>query len=166
MITYCVSHTGLGHATEATIYNGLSQCRSMLTLALYFGWVVELGPGSSLVPSCGFQTKNLNSFVQLRAICGIPDLEKAIVNSFFCLLYVCEITQSCLTLCNPMDCSLLGSSVHGILQARILQWVAILFSRGSSWPRDRTKSNYKKQHFFFFFINKQSNWPQIKFLAI
>ena len=37
-----------------------------------------------------------------------------------------------------MDCSLLGSSIHGILQARVLEWVAISFSRGSSWPRDRT----------------------------
>ena len=40
--------------------------------------------------------------------------------------------------CDPMDCSLPGSSVHGILQARILEWVAISFSRGSSWPRNRT----------------------------
>ena len=43
-------------------------------------------------------------------------------------------TQSCLTLHNPMDSSPLGSSVHGILQARILEWVAIPFSRGSSRP--------------------------------
>ena len=49
-----------------------------------------------------------------------------------------RITQSCLTLCDPMDCSPPGSSVHGILQARILKWVAISFSRGSSRPRDRT----------------------------
>ena len=49
------------------------------------------------------------------------------------------VTQSCLTLCNPMDCSLPGSSVHGILQARILEWVPISFFRGSSWPRDRTQ---------------------------
>ena len=42
------------------------------------------------------------------------------------------VTQSCLTLCDPMDYSPLGSSVHGILQARILEWVAISFSRGSS----------------------------------
>ena len=47
-----------------------------------------------------------------------------------------EVAQSCPTLCNPMDCSLPGSSVHGILQARILEWVAISFSRGSSRPRD------------------------------
>ena len=45
------------------------------------------------------------------------------------------VTQSCLTLCSPMDCSPPGFSVHGILQARILEWVAIPFSRGSSQPR-------------------------------
>ena len=43
-----------------------------------------------------------------------------------------EVTQSCPTLCDPMDCSLPGSSLHGILQARVLEWVAISFSRGSS----------------------------------
>ena len=47
-------------------------------------------------------------------------------------------TQLCPTLCDPMDCSLRGSSVHGILQARILQWVAISSSGGSFWPRDWT----------------------------
>ena len=46
--------------------------------------------------------------------------------------------QSCLTLCDPMNCSPSGSSVHGILQARILEWVAVPFSRGSSRPVDRT----------------------------
>ena len=39
-----------------------------------------------------------------------------------------EVTQSCPTLCDPMDCSLPGSSVHGIFQARVLEWVAIAFS--------------------------------------
>ena len=43
-----------------------------------------------------------------------------------------EVAQSCLTLCDPMDCSLPGSSVHGIFQARVLEWTAISFSRGSS----------------------------------
>ena len=46
--------------------------------------------------------------------------------------------QSCLTLCNPIDCRPLGSSVHGILQARILEWVAMPSSRGSSQPGDQT----------------------------
>ena len=44
--------------------------------------------------------------------------------------------QSCPTLCDPVYCSLLGSSVHAIFPARILEWVAISYSRGSSWPRD------------------------------
>ena len=47
-----------------------------------------------------------------------------------------EVAQLCPTLCNPMDCSLPGSSVHGIFQARILEWVAICLSRGSSQLRD------------------------------
>ena len=49
------------------------------------------------------------------------------------------VTQSCLTLRNPMDCSPLDSSIHGIFQARVLMWIAISFSRGSSWPRDQTR---------------------------
>ena len=51
-----------------------------------------------------------------------------------CLL----VTPSGPTLCDPRDYSLPGSSVHGILQGRMLEWVAILFFRGSSWPRDQT----------------------------
>ena len=49
------------------------------------------------------------------------------------------IAQLCLTLCDPMDCRLPGYSVHGILRARILEWVATSFSRGSSKPRDWTQ---------------------------
>ena len=50
-----------------------------------------------------------------------------------------EVTQSCPTLCDPVDCSLPGSPVHGIFQARELEWVAVSFSRGSSRPRDWTR---------------------------
>ena len=50
-----------------------------------------------------------------------------------------EVAQSCQTLRDPMDCSLPGSSVHGIFQAIVLEWIAISFSRGSSQPRDRTQ---------------------------
>ena len=53
-----------------------------------------------------------------------------------------ESAQSCLTLCNPMDGSLPGSTVHGIFQARILKWASISFSRGSSQPRDQTWVSY------------------------
>ena len=52
-----------------------------------------------------------------------------------------EVAQSGPTLFDPVDRSLPGSSIHGILQARILEWVAISFSRGSSWPRDLMRSH-------------------------
>ena len=63
--------------------------------------------------------------------------------------FVCAfVAQSCLTLCEPMDCSPPGSSVHGILQTRILEWVTIPFSRGSSQPRDQTWVSCTAGRFF------------------
>ena len=58
---------------------------------------------------------------------------------FFTVMFgpVCPYAQLCPTLCDPMDCSPPGSSVHEIIQARILEWVAIFSSRGSFLPRDR-----------------------------
>ena len=53
--------------------------------------------------------------------------------------FLLKYYYACLILCDHVDCSQLGSSVHGILQARIQEWVAILFSRGSSQLRDRTR---------------------------
>ena len=58
------------------------------------------------------------------------------------------VAQSCLTLCDPMNCSPPGSSICGILQAGILEWVAIPFSRGSSWPRDQTLVSCIRGRFF------------------
>ena len=54
----------------------------------------------------------------------------------------CMHAQLCPTLCDPMDCSLPWSSVHEILQVRILEWAAMPSSRGSSWPRDQTNISY------------------------
>ena len=51
------------------------------------------------------------------------------------------VIQSCPTLCDLMDCSPPGPSVHRIFQTRILEWVSISFSRGSSWPRDQTRGS-------------------------
>ena len=50
--------------------------------------------------------------------------------------------KSCLTLCDPMGCTLQGSSVHGIFQAVVLEWIAISFCRGSSRPRDQTQVSH------------------------
>ena len=77
--------------------------------------------------------------------------EKEYVKAVYChpasLIYtqsewVSEVTQSYPTLCDPMDCSLPGSSVHEIFQAWVLEWVAISSSRGSSQPRDRTQASH------------------------
>ena len=58
------------------------------------------------------------------------------------------VGKSCPTLCNPVNCSLPGFSIHGIFQAKVLKWVAISFSSGSSQPRDRTQvSHIVGRHF-------------------
>ena len=59
-----------------------------------------------------------------------------------------EVAQSCPTLRNHMDCSLPDSSIHGILQARVLEWGAMSFSRGSSQPRDQTQVSHIAGRFF------------------
>ena len=58
--------------------------------------------------------------------------------------------QSCLILCESTDCSLPASSVHGLLWARILEWVAFLFSKGSSQSKDGTQVFCITKYFFFF----------------
>ena len=68
----------------------------------------------------------------------LPSIRPHILSTQLCLCVLAKSFQLCLTLCNPMDCSPPGSSVHGILQARILEWVAMPSSGGSSRPRNRT----------------------------
>ena len=87
----------------------------------------------STVPDAGVKVKvKLLSHVQLFATHGLyipwnsPGQNTGVGES------ESEVAQSCLTLCDPMDGSLPGSAVHGIFQARILEWTAISFSRGSS----------------------------------
>ena len=72
-----------------------------------------------------------------------------------------EVAQSCPALWDPMDYSLPGSSIHGIFQASVLEWVAISFSRGSSAPRDRTQvSRITGRHFTIWATRKalSSQW--------
>ena len=81
---------------------------------------------------------------------------------------LCLVTQSCLSLCDPTDCSPPGSSVHGILQARILEWVAMPSSRGSSPPRDWTALLLCTEHIcwrnimssFLPYVASQSDGPR------
>ena len=77
------------------------------------------------------------------------------------------VTQSCPTFCDPMDCSPPGSSVHEIFQARILEWLAISFSRGSSQPRGGTRVTCTAGRFF---TTKPTGWVvttvEINFLTV
>ena len=75
------------------------------------------------------KNEKYGSFITCLQILWCPSLQES----------ESEVTQLCPTFCNPMDCSLPGSSIHGIFQARILEWIAISFSRRSSQPRDWTQ---------------------------
>ena len=87
--------------------------------------------------------KNRNSEISPDTNAELPEYDK--VNAYgiisqvlFPCLHACLVTQSWLTLCDPSDCSIPGSSIHGIFQARILEQVAVSFSMESSWSRDWT----------------------------
>ena len=77
-----------------------------------------------------------------------------------------KVTQLCLTLCNPKDCSLSGPSTHGLFQARILEWVAIPFSRGSSQPRDWTQVSNIAGRFFSIWITKEALWIKVLYMDV
>ena len=66
------------------------------------------------------------------------------------------VAQLCLTLCGPMDCNQPGSSVHGISQARVLEWVAIPFARGSSQPRNWTQVSCIAGRFFTIWATREA----------
>ena len=73
-------------------------------------------------------------------------------------MHACSVTQSCPTLCDPMDCSLPGSSVCGIFQARILEWVAFPFSSGSSQSRDRSQIFCIAGRFVTSWATREAQW--------
>ena len=83
-----------------------------------------------------------------------PERQIKVVKRILCCGLV---TKLCPTLCDPMDCSPPGSSVHGICQARILEWVAFPFSRASSQPRDHTHVSISAGGFFTTEPPKKSN---------
>ena len=91
-----------------------------------------------------------------RRICEYEDTHL----SNICICVHAKLLQSCPTLCNCMDCSPPGSSVHGSLQARILEWVAMPSSKGSSWPRDQTPALVDG------FFTTGTTWQAWKFLCL
>ena len=98
-------------------------------------------------PESGISTNNIRMFQKgwsrMRGMANATYLIQ-----FAGLVCLCLVTQSCPTLWDPMDCSPPGSSVHGNLQARILEWVVVPSSRGSSQPRDWTQVSHIEGGFF------------------
>ena len=79
-----------------------------------------------------------------------PDTSLSLSRSLQCALIPFMFPLMCVYVsCYPTNCSPSGSSVHGILQARILEWVAVPFSRGSLWPRDQTRVSCIEGRFFY-----------------
>ena len=89
----------------------------------------------------------LSEIMSILALFPFP-FQSCLLLYWFLLGNTWDITHLYLTLCDPMDCSPPGSSVHETLQARVLEWVAIPFSKVSSWPSDRTWVSHIAGRFF------------------
>ena len=103
----------------------LIPCQSLLTLALEKLWNFTF---------IFYTPSPWPSFLKVSFICVVQILSYQI----HIYMFVCVCAQSCLTLCDSMNCSLPGSTVHGVFQAKILEWAANSYSRGSSQPKDWT----------------------------
>ena len=82
-----------------------------------------------------FSVMVFSGYMPAIVTCHLKGFSSKIFNYVTCSVCVCLVAQLCPPLCNPLDCSLPGSSVHGIVPARILEWVSISSSRGSSRSR-------------------------------
>ena len=107
--------------------------KEMVTHSSILAWRIPWMEKPGRLQSMGSQRVGQNCVTSLFTIIKLMYYNKKTKG-------IVKVAQSCLTLCNPMNCSLPDSSVHGILQARILEWVAIPFFSGSPQPRDRTWS--------------------------
>ena len=121
------------------------QLTYFMTLGKLLGW-----PKSSFQFSCTISWKNPNELFGQLSTSSLY----ALVSSRFCCC--CSVGKSEPTLCNTTDCSPPGSSVYGILQARILEWLVILFSKGSSQPRDRTQISCIAGRFFTVWATREA----------
>ena len=102
-------------------------------------WVFQEEPANSYESHCVLNNLIGEKKIHVQFCISLSTgSEKIFTSNIWYIHYVCVCAQSCLTHCDLMDCSPPGSSVHGIFQARIPEWVAMSFSRGSFWLRDWT----------------------------
>ena len=114
---------------------------------------------------CGWAwpCSQLLAFVSLVAVDILAQHRPWLLSGWRVNSCACMLSQLCPTLCDPMGCSLPGSSIHGISHARIVEWVAISFSREFSWPRDRTHISCVSctaGKFFTIWATRGSPWLQ------
>ena len=129
-ITFCQNSSATAHlswvALHIMAHSFIELCKPLRhnkAMMHERGWIISHASKVML--------KILHARLQHYANQELPDVHKKESES--------EVSQSYPTLCDSMDCSLSHSSIHGIFQARVLEWVSISFSRGSSWPRDQTQ---------------------------
>ena len=124
---HSIHHRRSGCSISMVFFSFLSPLSVVSPMMTKSKWqLFLLSPSSTLYPFSLFMLYQNNNALPRRLI----SIEYKVV--------ACLVAKSSPTLCDPLDCSPPGSSVHGISQARILEWVAISFSRGSSWPREWT----------------------------
>ena len=125
------------HGLHGSSVHGIFQARILEWVAISFSrgssWPRDWTQVSHIVGRC------FTIWVTREANIGELKLRLSLGRLNLCVEKESEVAQSCPTLWDPLDCSLPGSSIHGIFQARVLEWVAISFSRRSSQPRDRTR---------------------------
>ena len=123
---------------------------------------LDLTPGLGRSCENHYPLQYLEEFPGLYSPWGHKESDMAEWLSLHFHMCVCVlVAQSCLTLCNPTDCSLPGSFVHGLSHARTLEWVAISFPRGSSQPRDQTCVSCIARGFFTIWAAREAyiyNW--------
>ena len=112
------------------------------TNSQYWGWLSFCSFSTPAIFMCPYRsTLTLLFFLDVKLNGSHPRLLSPLTSVCACV-HVCShthsVTQLCLTLCNSMNCSLPDSSVHGIFQARILEWVSSSYARVSTWSRDQT----------------------------
>ena len=145
---------------EYWISNFISQIRNATQIEVKWAWapsqyVAELEFEGNLITELWFlNLLSLNSCCWIQAISEVLELSCESES---------EVAQSCLTLCDPMDCSPPGSSVHGIFQAGVLEWVAVSFSKGSSQPRDRTQVSHTAGRCFTVWATREAqlSWAEL-----
>ena len=112
--------------------------------------------GSQRSVSSGALTKCSDSSSPPLLLLFLEMLSSMCLLGYLCHFPYVKIAQSCPTLCNPTDCSPPGFSVHGILQARILEWVIVPFSKGSSQPRDQTQVSHIAGRLFTIWATREA----------